>query len=561
VFDFLRDREMWAKFRCDKAYRPLLDMLLKEYSEVCADAEIPQLPFSLWYSAVTKGERQEYDYLYIKRRRQMSVYTLLSMLYPEKNEYIEKLQDVINVICEEYSWCLPVHLSPEHLNKRETIDLFAAETGLYFAEIKYILHDSLAPLIRERMTREIKWRITDSMKDNVFGFEKVRNNWAAVCGASVGITLLYEDRDAFKVLRPRIEETMKNYLAGIEDDGSVSEGAVYWEYGFGFYLIYCDMISRLTGDRRSFTEDDKLRRIAGFYSSICMSNGCKYSFGDSSANIRFNIGNFYYINNCFDVSVPPLKYGGLSCNKFSWAIRSFLYYNPDVVGKSADNGVSYYEKMQCCVVRKDRYAFAIKGGNNDEGGTHNHNDIGSFVLTANDKQLLCDLGAPLYSLQSLAIDSYKSVLERSSEGHNVPIINSCAQGHGKEYYGKLSVRDNIITVDMKNAYPVKINSLLRKVELLEDKVILTDEYDNNINLKERFITEIKPEILNGKIIIEGLTISCGEHMKVNVEETNTLGHGGEKRTVFLIDISTNGKRGAMKFEFLIDQSITRNDSL
>ena len=92
----------------------------------------------------------------------------------ENTENILRLEDIICAILEEYTWCVPVHLPAERLNSPCHIDLFAAETGLYLAEIKYLLYDNLSPLVVERITTELDRRIVRSFKNNKFVFEEYK---------------------------------------------------------------------------------------------------------------------------------------------------------------------------------------------------------------------------------------------------------------------------------------------------------------------------------------------------------------------------------------------------
>ena len=557
MFKFLKDKEKWKEIRSRDDYKLLRDQLWSEYDLVCKDKEIPQLPFDIWFESIKTGNRKMFEDLYFIRRRQLSVYALLSLIYPENQEYISKLENILCEICNEYSWCVPFHLPCDRLNSRNTIDLFAAETGLYLTEIKYVLSERLNPLVSERISEEVDKRIINAFRNGAFFFENVKSNWAAVCGGAVGTVLLYEAPDAYMELKPRIEKCMSNYLEGIGDDGSVSEGESYWAYGFGFYCLYNDMLKRYTLDRLDYFRNEKVEKIAGFFSGICMSSGTVYSFSDCSQNLTYNIALLYYLNKRFGVNVPPVEYGGLSLSKFSWAIRSFLYYDPDIKNTNIQNGVSYYDKLQCYIKRNDKYAFAIKGGHNME--EHNHNDVGSFVITADNRQLLCDLGAPLYTGSALSEKAYETEPQKSSFGHNVPIINGKGQGYGREYFGTLTVSESDIKVDMKHAYLEKPEKLLRKVSLKEDSIILTDEYDGTGSFSERFVSDIKPEIGEGYIRISGMTISFNkDSFNADLNEIQTFHHSGKQRIVYLIDIIPKVKMNEAEIIFEFDAGVTRN---
>ena len=164
---FLKDRRKWEQIGKEEEYSVLRDILSEKYEEIKA-VEFPQLTFSLFLNGIKTGDRHAYESVYFKRREFLIVYTLLSLVYPEKNEYLSSLEDIICSILEEYTWCLPAHLPADRLNSPCHIDLFAAETGLYMAEIKYVLYDRLSPLVTERITLELDRRIVQSFKNNKF---------------------------------------------------------------------------------------------------------------------------------------------------------------------------------------------------------------------------------------------------------------------------------------------------------------------------------------------------------------------------------------------------------
>jgi len=557
MFSFLRDREKWEKIRnCDE-YKVLRDRLEAEYNSLCKDKETPQLPFSMWFETIKTGERKKFEDLYFLRRKQMSVYALMSLIYPENKVCILKLEDILCEICNEYSWSVPIHLPADRLNERNHIDLFAAETGLYLAEIKYIFNDRLNPLVLERISRELDMRIIKSFKNNTYFFENCKSNWASVCGGAVGIVLLYENPDVYMEVKPRIEKCMSNYLEGIGEDGSVSEGMSYWLYGFGFYCLYNDMLKRYTFNRIDYFQNEKVKKIAGFFSGICMSNSTVYSFSDSSQKLSYDIATLYYLNKIMDVSVPSIECGDLAVWKFSWAIRAFLYYNPDTSKSEVKNGVSFYEKLQCYINRNDKYAFAIKGGHNKE--EHNHNDVGSFVIVSDNKQLLCDLGAPVYTAHTMSEKAYDDVIEKSSFGHSVPIINGKGQGYGREYFGTLTVNENnTVKIDFAKAYPVEINKLIRIFELKENEIILSDEFDENVKWQERFVTEFEPVVSEGNIKIECMNILFDEtKYTTEVETVNTKTHANADRIVYTITFTPKLSLSKASFKLVFAEETKR----
>ena len=98
----------------------------------------------------------------------------MSLIYG-KDEYLEKLQDTIWVICDEYCWALPAHVNPENGCDTTFLDLFASETGFALSEIYYLLGDKLNPLLKDRMKYEcaLNDQVTVQGKYELQGNDKI----------------------------------------------------------------------------------------------------------------------------------------------------------------------------------------------------------------------------------------------------------------------------------------------------------------------------------------------------------------------------------------------------
>ncbi len=549
MFRIARDKEKWAYIREVDEYKKLRDMLFNDYNEYCKDQGIPMLTFSDEMDFINTGSRKRFENKYFHRRIQLSVYCLLSLLYPEKDEYLKKLEDVISAICTEYSWEVPAHRACDRLNKRNGIDLFAAETGLYLAEVKYVLCDRLDPMVVERITNEIKWRIIESFKNESFIFEKYKSNWASVCGGSVGATLLYEDLDTYMLVKPRIEKCMENYLAGLGDDGSCSESADYWNYGFSYYLLYNELLRNHTRGRLDYLKNEKVKKTASFLESVFLDNKNVANFSDAGQMCAYNLGTVYFLNKEYGTGLPPADNGIVTMHKTSWALRSFLYYDAGVKTELKSK-ISYYENLGWYIDRRDNFAFAIKGGHNAE--EHNHNDVGSFILTYKEKVIFAELGAPEYT--ATTFKNKERSLNSASIGHSVPIIDGEAQKSGREYFGVMAVSDNEVTVDMTKAYPTGDKKFIRCCRLADNEFVLMDEFDSSSHITERFILLSKPTIMDGCFEVEGVLIAYSKTHSLKYSEVDNVLHDGKThRTVYILDFEA--AEATNKFELRVNLEV------
>ena len=203
-----------------------------------------------------------------------------------------------------------------------------------------------------------------------------------------------------------------------------------------------------------------------------------------------------------------------------------------------ENGKAHFVNLGWYIDRKEKYGFAIKAGNNGE--EHNHNDIGSFIIASGGKQILCDLGSAEYTAFNFGKDRY-TIFNNSSLGHSVPIVNGNEQGTGKDFYGVLTVGETI-SVDMKNAYSVKADKLIRNIKLTENGVTVSDEFEGISEIKERFVTEVKPVISENKLIIGNAGICFDKGWKPQYSSKTIKAHNGKTdRTVYILDFVPTAK--------------------
>jgi hypothetical protein len=206
------------------------------------------------------------------------------------------------------------------------------------------------------------------------------------------------------------------------------------------------------------------------------------------------------------------------------------YYN-----NPADSTVDFenwFADSKWFVKRNKNYGFAAKAGHNAE--LHNHNDVGSFIFAKDGEQLLCDLGSGLYTRQYFGPERY-TILECSSLGHSVPILNGVAQGAGAKFTSTDAKFENgVLSMEMAKAYPLaEIESLKRSFTVKEDGIVLRDEFVGDVSVVERLVTLAEPAVAPGVIKIKGATVTFNPEYEVKV--TVTEGTARINKVVYLID--------------------------
>lgn len=498
------DPEFWKLVRESDDYKKYRDVICKQWSKALPDYTPDCLRYSEFKLFWTTGDRRTYEAHYFRRRHTMILSALMALIYPDEPKHLEQLMDIIFSICDEYTWCLPAHQGKLEPNNNSRIDLFASETGYMLAEIYTLLGDRLEPLIKNRIMAETERRIVKPFMgvENYGWWENGTMNWTAVCMGSVACTmmLLYPELADDKFIA-RANRSMEGFLSGFLDDGICFEGCGYWGYGFGFFLLYADMVRTYTDGEVDFFKREKVKTVSMFPQRMFLSGNACVSFADGGRTMTYNTGRMHYLKREYpeDIIVPSPEYAVNSDGKFATALRSATWFDPEYARSAGDIGAEseyFAPQSQWFVKRTANYGFAAKGGNNNE--FHNHNDVGSFIFAKNGKQILMDLGSGVYTRQYFAPDTRYSILECSSRGHSVPLIGGCEQFFGSEARAEYCRYENgILEMELAPAYKCEgLTSAKRSFSFTDAAVTLTDsfEYSGQGEIKERIVTLIEPKI-------------------------------------------------------------------
>lgn len=535
-----KDTQFWAAVREDPAYRPLLDELLRQYAK-SAEGEIECLKYSDFRLFFTTGNRSVYEEKYFIRRSRLNACALLSLLYPEKEEYLTKLEDTVWAVCDEYNWALPAHISDWEQNCNAFLDLFAAETGFALSEIKYLLGDRLSPLIQNRISYEVRRRIFQPFLQESYWWYSAESNWAAVCGGSVACAFLYEWPEKFYEIKPRIDAVMECFLKSYKEDGVCREGVSYWEYGFGFFVFYADLLRQFSDGRYDYFQEDRIRTIAVFLQKMFLTENVTVSFADGQMHSGYNLGLLHFLKSVYpeEIMLPPFAYHTITdkCARWCWELRSFLYFDKNYPQSGEIRREEIYLEQSAWFVKKtSAYSFATKAG--DNGEPHNHNDVGTFLLAMDGEQILCDLGAGEYTAQYFNAQTRYQIFCNSSFSHCVPIINGKGQTVSEKYYGEMSLAGEKLRIDMSHAYDApELVSLVREFTFEENAVTVCDRFQMEGSFTERFVTLHRPEVREeGVLLGDCLLIAFdAERFTPVISEHVHIWHNGGEAVVYAVD--------------------------
>lgn len=214
--------EQWERIRTNSDYAERVSEV-RTAAEECLNMPVPDLPYTKFRLFEKTGNRLIYEEPYFERRKRLNVYALMAKLTGER-KYIDALEDIIWLICEEYTWALPAHINTTKpiAEQKIWLDLFSCETGFALAEIYSLMEEHLSDLVKSRMQAELRTRIIESFlrRKEPWNWETGLNNWAAVCAGSVMAVFLYcAESKEVSVAIPQLESAFNYFLRGFEEDG------------------------------------------------------------------------------------------------------------------------------------------------------------------------------------------------------------------------------------------------------------------------------------------------------------------------------------------------------
>jgi hypothetical protein len=466
------------------------------------------------------GNRSRYQSVRAERRERV-MELLLAECIEGQGRFVDQLVNGVWLILEESFWGAPAHLRLQAAGDglpdtaEPVVDLHAADTASLLAMVYYLvgpLLDLVSPLIRPRIVREIDHRVTTPTLEredfNWMGyrvFEGRRpNNWNPfICSGWINSTLLVipdDERRAgsiFKAMR-----TLDNFLDPHPRDGGCDEGPMCWNNAAGRLHDCLLMLEKGTGGQISLWDDPMVREMGRYIARVHIAGDWYVNFADAppvilpDAPLMFSygqaIGDEDFVAMGAWAAQRQNLFGGadLQSESIIRLMNAVFHYSSisavSEVGPLLPCDV-FLPDIQLMVARDeagttDGFFVAAKGANNNE--SHNHNDVGQFILYLDGNPVILDAGVGEYTSKTFGPNRY-DIWTMRSDYHNLPTINGVVQGHGNVFAAR-DVRyhaDNdtaSLAADIAGAYPDEagIVSWQRTVTLRRDESLrVTDQYD------------------------------------------------------------------------------------
>lgn len=512
-----------------------------EKAEKAKEYSWPSIPVTSYLDFKRTGNRKIMENYHNERIGALKS-LVLGELLEGKGRFLDAIINGSWSISEQSTWVLSAHLSAQKAGfgipdvNEPVIDLAAGEIASLLAYTHYFFKEhfeEVSPLIKDRIVNEIENRIIRPyLARNDFwwlGFknESFVNNWNPWCNYNVVLSTFLlgdelDDEQIHKVFEKSILSVDK-FINYYNEDGACEEGPVYWSHAGGKMLEYLELIHTISNQKIYIGQEEIIKNMGRYIMEVHISEDYYVNFADSSVRANPDSG----LVHRYGVYIEDLELMAFASFLHQQSQRNNLFSNgsldksihniflnktiSEMPSKILSSGYKWFDGTEIAIGRKNKeFFFAAKGGHNDE--SHNHNDIGNFILYHNGEPLIVDIGVETYTAKTFSKDRY-DIWTMQSDYHNLPMINGYSQGYGKNFRSdkvNFDAKSHILnfSLDISQAYPkdAELNYWNREFYFRSNKqpqLKITDSYDLRVfkaPTKQVFIVATKPHIIKDGVI-------------------------------------------------------------
>lgn len=477
------------------------------------------------------GDRENHSKASYGRRNQLMPLILAENI-ENKNRFTEKIFNLVWAICEESFWGVPAHISNTGLPdvENQIVDLFAAETAALLGITDYLVGekmDKINILIRKRIYFETNRRIFQPIKKwenyNYLNRTKPVNNWNPWIVSNILMANLFLENNE-KERASNVKDYMyylDAYLNGLGEDGGCNEGPIYWYHAGASVYDFLEAAGSATKGKINIYNESLIKKMGSFIYKMHIYDNYFVNFADADPKVSQPDGLMLYrfgkaINDekmmamgqwAFQIYGQEISIPG----RHTMRVMDNLISRNKIPTQTIDyqpEGTFYINDIQALTTRtKQGLYLATHGGHNGE--SHNHNDVGDFIVYVNGEPVIIDPGRGSYTARTQT-QRYELWFTQSNY-HNLPIINGLGQKAGRNYEARdvksnihekeASLQMNIASAYEKEAGVVSWNRLV-KLNHQKNQVEISDDYELNEakSLQQIFMTVCETDIsVLGKI--------------------------------------------------------------
>jgi hypothetical protein len=526
----------WPKWSERRSWEGLPEPVRKDLianGEAYLGYQWPSLPATLFLEYARNGNRSRYEHESFARRNALTD-LIVAECVEGKGRFLDDIVNGVWAICEESFWGVPAHVGAQKAGSglpdpaEPVVDLFAAETGESLAWTYYLLGEQLdrvSPLVRKRIGHEIDRRILMPCleRDNFgwMGFTGGRvNNWNPWCNSNwLACVLLVEPDEARRVKAvAKIVRSLDYFFDAYADDGGCDEGPGYWGRAPASLLDCLELLHSATKGAIDVYDRPLVKEMGRYIYRVHIADDYFVNFADASAKVRppgelvyrygKRIGDDRLASFGAYLSAMNRGEGSGFRGKGGYTVGRYLpeIFNdaelrtaqakPPLVRDAWLDGIQVMT-ARCAEGTTQGFFVAAKGGHNAE--SHNHNDVGNFIVYRDGRPILIDAGVETYSRKTFSAQRYE-IWTMQSAYHNLPTIDGVMQSPGRQFAAR-SVRYEAtgeyaqLQLDIAAAYPQQANvkSWVRTIRLQRGKDIgITENYTLEKPAKEITLTLLTP---------------------------------------------------------------------
>lgn len=518
----------------------------------------PSLLATKYLEYKTDGNRTRYEDDINKRRSVLSQ-LVIGELVEREGRFIPQIANGLWLMLEESTWVSPAHIGvqksgiglPDPMD--EYIDLGAGRVAADLATVYLLLGDELnriSPMISKKIKVVLQNRIINPYltRDDFWWMalqpNTMVNNWNIWINTNVlKVALLVEENPAkLGMILQKLTRSADQFIDSYAEDGACEEGPSYWMHAggeLGQMLLWLEDVS---DGEVTFKEDRKLFNIGNYILNSHIYGNRYINFADAEAmqipnpakiwtyGALFNDDNLKaYASYLTTLKSPMMSLGTVQ----DFLMHALIYpvlsnHRKDFIAPQ----FHFYESLGQATMRslneKGNLFLATIGSNN--GVSHNHNDVGSYILYLDSIPVLIDAGVGTYTKETFSRNRYR-LWNMQSQWHNLPIINGIQQKDGKSYRAEdvqyvSNGKTAHYSVDIAKAYPKEaaVRSWVRgfKMNPRNNTIDVNDKYQLEEFKKTQsisFISKIKPQLVKDGFLLQ---LDNGKKVVINFEREKTV---------------------------------------
>jgi hypothetical protein len=498
-------------------------------------AEWGSIPAAVTLRYVRDGDRAQYDNMNARRRTRLAVLVTAELL-ENKGRFVDEIANGIWAISEQTFWGSTAHLGAQKRGSglpdvtEPVVELFSAETAALLAWTDYLMGDRLdkvSPLLRERIRVEVDRRILapalerDDFWWMGFSARKDVNNWNPWIASNWLASTLILERDPQRRARTvhRIMRSLDVFLNGYPDDGGCDEGPSYWGRAGASLFESLELLRGATNGGVDIYAQPLVRNIGQYIYRAYIADPYYVNMGDAPAKVHPDPELVYAYGTRIEDPVM-IGFGAFLARRRGeyrpgestlGRILPALLTTADLAKaepREPLRGDVWLPDLELMASREKPgstgglYLSAF-GGHNAQ--SHNHNDVGSFVVYADGKPVLVDAGVGVYTAKTFSPRRYE-IWTMQSAYHNLPTINGVQQKDGAAFraravHHEATASRASMSLDIAAAYPAEAAVDRYERTMALDRRARTVSVDERYALREwkaplrlSFMTPLRPDV-------------------------------------------------------------------